>query len=357
MKSDDRSEQAGAKDRLSGAETVELSRQIAGLASAGLPLAHGLMALGEELPRGRLRRSMNDLAKTLESGTTLDQALAQQGDRIPPHLRGLVIAGLRSGRLGDTLRRFSEYAAIGTELQRRLWLSLAYPILTICTALALLFFVCVVLVGQFEAIYKSFYIPLPGMTVALISIAQVVRMVWTPAVIVVAIIVFGWIGGRLFLPPPLRRSLAGQLPLIGRVWRTSSLAEFCHLLALLLESRLPLPEALRLTGEGVQDSIVDGSCREMASAIESGRSLSQAMAKEALFPLGLPRLVRWAENHESLPEVLHMAGAMFESLGRSYSIFVGTILNVICVVLVFHLVLFIPALFLPLVSVISALSG
>ena len=143
MKSDDRSEQDGAKDRLSGAETVELSRQIAGLASAGLPLAHGLMALGEELPRGRLRRSMNDLAKTLESGTTLDQALAQQGDRIPPHLRGLVIAGLRSGRLGDTLRRFSEYVAIGTELQRRLWLSLAYPILTICTALALLFFVCV----------------------------------------------------------------------------------------------------------------------------------------------------------------------------------------------------------------------
>ena len=176
--------QNGPGGRLSGAEAAELSRQIAGLASAGLPLAHGLIALGEELPRGRLRRSMNELARTLESGVTLDQALEEQRDTIPPHLRGLVIAGLRSGRLGDILSRFSQYVGVGTELKRRLWLSLAYPILTVCTALALFFFVCVILVGQFEAIYRDFNIPLPRMTVALISIARVVNTAWAPVAIV-----------------------------------------------------------------------------------------------------------------------------------------------------------------------------
>ena len=70
--------------RLSGAEAAELSRQIAGLASAGLPLASGLVALGEELPRGRLRRSMNELARTLESGVTLDQALKTRATGFPP---------------------------------------------------------------------------------------------------------------------------------------------------------------------------------------------------------------------------------------------------------------------------------
>ena len=151
------------------------------------------------------------------------------------------------------------------------------------------------------------------MTIALIAIARVVNTAWAPMVIVAGIVFFGWLAGRLFLTPPLRRGLAGRLPLIGRVWRATSLAEFCHLLALLLESQLPLPEALRLTGEGVQDSDIDASCRLMASQVESGRSLSQAMEKVRLFPAGLPRLVRWAENQESLPEVLHMAGAMFES--------------------------------------------
>jgi type II secretory pathway component PulF len=357
VKSHDSSGQNGAGGRLTGSETAELSRQIAGLTSAGLPLANGLMALGQELPRGRLRRSMNELAATLESGVTLDEALDQQRNRIPPHLRGLVIAGLKSGRLGDTLSRFSEYVAIGTELERRLWLSLAYPILTVGTALALFFFVCVILVSQFERIYYDFNIPLPGMTIALISIARIVNTAWAPTVIIAGVVFVSWLAGRLFLTPPIRRALAGRLPLIGRVWRYTSLAEFCHLLALLLESQLPLPEALRLTGEGVQDSDIDASCRVMASQVESGRSLSRAMEKVWLFPAGLPRLVRWAENQESLPEVLHMTGAMFEARGRSYSTFVGTVLNVLCVLIVFQMVWFVPALFLPLITLISRLSG
>jgi type II secretory pathway component PulF len=349
--------QNGSGGRLSGSEAAELSRQIAGLASAGLPMAHGLIALGEELPRGRLRRSMNELARTLESGVTLDQALDKQSDTIPPHLRGLVVAGLRSGRLGDILSRFSQYVGVGTELKRRLWLSMAYPILTVCTALALVFFVCVVLVGQFERIYRDFNIPLPMMTNGLISIARVVNTAWVPVAIVGGMLLLGWLAGRFLLPPTIRRGLAGRLPIIGRVWRATSLAEFCHLLALLLESELPLPEALRLTGEGVQDSDVDAACRQMASQVESGRSLSQAMEKVWLFPVGLPRLVRWAETQESLPEVLHMAGSMFESRGRSYSSFVGTVLNVFCVLLVFQMVLVVPALFLPLITLISRLSG
>ena len=347
----------GAGGRLSGVEAAELSRQIAGLTSAGLPLAHGLIALGEELPRGRLRRSMNDLAETLESGIPLDEALDEQKKRIPPHLRGLVIAGLRSGRLGDTLSRFSSYVAIGTELERRLWLSLAYPILTVVTALALFFFVCVILVSQFEAIYRDFNIPLPGMTVALIAIARIVNTAWAPTLIVVGTVFGSWLVARLFLTPPFRRALAGRLPLVGRVWRATSLAEFCHLLALLLESRLPLPEALRLTGEGVQDADVDASCRSIAGQVESGRSLARAMENATLFPVGFPHLLRWAENQEALPEVLHMAGAMFEARGRSCATFVGTVLNVLCVLIVFQMVWFVPALFLPLITLISRLSG
>ena len=131
------SDRNGAGGRLTGAEASELSRHIAGLTSARLPLASGLVALGEELPRGRLRRSMNDLARTLESGVSLEQAVKDEHDKIPPHLRGLVIAGARSGELGAILSRFTQYSSIGAELTRTLWLSLAYPILVAVAAVAL----------------------------------------------------------------------------------------------------------------------------------------------------------------------------------------------------------------------------
>jgi type II secretory pathway component PulF len=191
----------------------------------------------------------------------------------------------------------------------------------------------------------------------LLYFAGIVDKSWAPVVIVASTLLLGWLAARIFLTPPMRRGLAGRLPLVGTVWRATSLAEFSHLLALLLESHLPLPEALRLAGEGVQDADVDASCRSMANQVEQGRLLSYAMEKEWLFPLGLPRLVRWAENEKSLPEVLHMAGAMFESRARSYSTFVGTVLNVLCVLLVLSMVLVVPALFMPLITLISRLSG
>jgi general secretion pathway protein F len=342
---------------LSGAETAELSGQIANLAGAGLPLASGLAALGEELPRGRLRQSMNELAATLETGVPLDRALEIHGARIPPHLRGLVTAGLRSGRLGDVLNRFSQYVGVGTELKRRLWLSLAYPILTVCFASALFFLVSVVLVGQFESIYRDFAIPLPAVTIAILFVGRIVSTVWPPLLIVGAAVVCSWLAARVLLPRGWRRAVAGRLPLVGTVWHSTSLAEFCHLLALLLENQLPMPEALRLTGEGVQDADIDSSCQAMAKKVESGRLLSQAMEERRSFPFGLPRLVRWAENEQGLPEVLHMAGAMFESRARSHSTFVGTVFNVLCVLLVLAMVMVIPALFLPLITLISKLSG
>jgi type II secretory pathway component PulF len=347
----------GALGGLNGAETAQLSQQIAGLTRAGLPLGAGLTALSEELPRGALRRSMVELAQTLDSGLPLDQAIESQRGRIPIHLRGLVIAGIRSGNLGDFLSRFSGYMGIGTEVRRRLWLNLAYPLVTACAALALFVLVSTLLISQFESIYTNFNIPLPGMTRAILAMSAVVNAVWLPVTIVLGICVCAWLAGRAFLSSTLRRSLAGRLPFVGVVWRTTSLAEFCHLLALLLESHLPLPEALRLTGEGVQDADVDETCQAMAVQVESGRSLAEAMTEKWLFPPGLPNLLRWAERDKSLPEVLHMAGEMFEARARAYSTFTGTVVTVLCVLLVLSIVMLIPGLFLPLITLISRLSG
>src|SRR5271166_3568621 len=136
---------SGTSGRLTGLEAADLSSQIAGLARSGLPLEQGLAALAEELPRGRLRRSIDELARTLESGIPLDQAVKAQERSIPPHLRGLVLAGMRLGDMSNLLDRFSEYISIGSELKRKLWLSLAYPAVTAGIAVALFVVVCGVL--------------------------------------------------------------------------------------------------------------------------------------------------------------------------------------------------------------------
>jgi general secretion pathway protein F len=344
--------------RLNGDESLELTAQLSGLARAGMPLASSLAALAEELPRGRLRRAMADLARGLEEGRPLGEAIADQGGRIPPQLRGLVAAGARSGRLGEVLGEFSQYATIGVDLRRRLRLNLAYPALSLLVTVAVFAFVGIVVVPQFEAIFRDFGIPLPGMTILLIELANRTSAMWwtllSLGLTLVAIIAAAY----LVLPTATVRSLAARLPILGGVWRWSALSEFCHWLGLLLENHLPMPEALRLAGEGVQDSGLRAASRRMAEGVEDGQTLAQAMADSRPFPPRLPRLLLWGEKRGTLPQVLHMIGEMFAARASAHSGFAAAALSVACFILIILGVnLIILGLMLPMITLISRLSG
>ncbi len=248
--------------------------------------------------------------------------------------------------------------SIGTELKRKLWLSLAYPILSMLAAITLFVFVNVVLVSKFESIFLDFGIPLPRLTVGLILMSRFLREGWPALLIAAGVIAVLWLVLRVVLKSPDRRSLATRIPVLGGVWRYTSWAEFCHLLALLLESRLTLPEALRLAGEGVQNTDLDRACQTMASDVERGGTLAQAMASRPELPSGLARLLRWAAKQNAIAEILHMAGEMFEARAKGQAMFAGTVMAVLSVVIVlwgaFSVVV---GLMLPLVTLISKLSG
>lgn len=343
---------------LRGEEALELSAQLSGLARAGLPLAPSLAAMAEELPRGRLRRALAELAVALEAGRTVDQAIGDQSRRIPPHLRGLVAAGVRSGRLGEVLGEFSRYATTGVELRRRLRLNLAYPAFSLLITLAVFSFIGIAVVPQFEAIFRDFGIPLPGITMFVIGLTRGTAGLWNTLGVLAGLIVAVVVAANLFLPTATLRGLAARVPLLGGVWRWTSLAEFCHWLALMLEHRLPMAEALRLSGEGVQDSGLRSGAGRMAAAVEDGESLAQAMSDCRPFPPRLPRLIHWGEKRGTLPEVLHMAGDMFAARASAHSSFAAAALSVLCfVVIILGVILVILGLFLPMISLISRLSG
>lgn len=343
--------------RLNGPETTELVRQMSSLTKSGVPLGRGMEALALELPRGRLRTSFLDLAGSLESGLSLEQAIGDQGHRFPPHLRGLAIAGARTGRLGETLTRLSGYLGVGDEIKRSLRLRLAYPVITLLATFSIFLFICLYVVGQFNSIYKDVGIPLPGIMLVLLSVAWGVNVMLVPGMVAIGCALVLWILGRLVLSEPRRRWLAARLPIAGSLWRTITLAEYCHLLGLLIESGLPLPEALPLAAEGVRDADFDRAAQVMGRDVAGGRSLARAMLGARIFPPGLPRLVHWAEQHMSLPEVLHMAGSMFEARARAQAAVVAAIAVGGCMLFVIFQMLVIPALFLPLITLISRLSG
>jgi general secretion pathway protein F len=352
------SERVGTRRPLTPEETARLSDQIGDVARSGLPLGPGLSALSEELPPGPLRSSLRELSAALSRGVSLDVAVEEQEGRVPPHLRGLLLGGLRSGRLDEILGHFSQFISIGTELKRKLWLSLAYPIMSMVVALAIFIFIHAYVVATFDSIFRDFGIPLPGLTLGMLLVSRVMRAVWPALTILSAAIIVVWLTLQCFMKAADRGSLATKIPIIGRVWMFIAWAEFCHLLALLLESRLTLPEAVRLAGEGVQNRDLDRACHTMAHDVEEGRSLAEAMRGRAEFPPGLSRLIRWAGDNNAIAEILHIAGEMFEARARAQATFAGTVMAVLSVVIILWGVFaVIGGLMLPLVTLIARLSG
>jgi type II secretory pathway component PulF len=343
--------------KLTESEAGELSERIAAMARSGLPLGPGLFAIAEEIPAGTLQDVMRRIAEAIDSGSTLEEAIQAKGGPLPPQLRGLILAGLRTGRVGDLMGRFSIYSSTGNELRRRLRLGLAYPIISSMITLVLFSFACLVLVPQFEVIFRDFSLPIPKLTAVLFEISHVFLWAWPGLVAVLVLCFVVWVLD-LLLNRSIRSSLVGRIPLVGGVWRWTSLAEFFHLLALLLEGEVPMPEALRLAGDGVGDRSLKRAGEHVARSVESGRSLADSMESDRRFPRGFILLLRWAEKPGSLPDVLHMIGQMFEVRAEERLTFAAILTSTISVTLIVcGAFLVILGLMLPLVTLISKLSG
>ncbi len=151
-------------EKLSAEETAELAARMADLTKAGLPLGEGLRALAGELSGRRLRRVLRALADQLDAGADLAVAVESQSARLPTCLRGLVLAGLRSGRLAETLEEYVDLQRSQSELRRRLWLSLAYPLMLLLCLTALVVVVRLYLLDEYQGIAWGFGVQLPAVS-------------------------------------------------------------------------------------------------------------------------------------------------------------------------------------------------
>ncbi len=345
-------------ERLSHGEASELARQIAGLAGAGLPLPSGLRALGDELQAGPLRTSLRLLADDLEAGMPLEQAVEDLGHRLPPHVRGLILAASRSGRLSEVLGEFVAYQDVGTKIRRTLWISLLYPMALVLTSLVLFVFLSLVAAREFGSIFRDFGVNLPVLTVHMLAVAEGIASVgWWLLIGPILTIVVAWLMARMLFRADERRRFLHSVPLFGPLWRWSAMAEFCQILSLLVDAEMPLPEAVGLAGASTQDAALTTTCNEVAGDLERGEDLANALARHHIFPEGFARFLEWAQSSRSMGEALRLAGEMFETQARSQARLIARLGTVLSVVLVlWWTTLVVIALFWPMMRFITLLA-
>ncbi len=344
----------GPDERLSTEEAAELAGQVAELAKAGLPLASGLRALADELAGSRLAPVLGNVARRLESGESLTEAIEAQGPRFPERVRGLIEAGVRSGRLGETLEEFVDLHRGQIELRRRVWTTLAYPITLLLIAAVLFVFMQACVVSQFALIFEDFETEVPIMTRIVLQFSGSISWLMLGIVLfLLGLAALVWlVPGSIWIARMMH-----AVPLLGPLWRSNRLWQFSRLMALLIDQEVPLPEAVRLAGGNLGDADLTAGAHRLAGACENGLSLSDGLDATRQFPASLMPLVAWGERNSAMSDAFRAAAEMFEGRVETQHVLTGTIMLPTIFVLVLALLSFVVvAMFMPLICLIQNLT-
>ncbi len=290
-----------APEELPRGDLILLTRHLEALSSAGVPIAHGLEALGREQRRERLGRIGRKLALAIARGKTLSQAMGGFPRVFRPYYVGAVEAGERSGRLPEVLRMLADYLEREDELFEETRTAARYPlfVLLYCSLAGIaLFGFALPAVGS---LYPMLGRPLPEFTAALLGAREFVLTFW-PAFLWGAAIAAALIA--LAASAPRAGAFLGalllKLPFFRRYLGRPETARLARLLALLAAAGIPLPEAIDLIGRSLQNPALRAETARIARGIRSGRRLSDLLLSSRLLPASLAEAAAAADVGERL---------------------------------------------------------
>lgn len=339
----------GHSTRLSASALVLLTRQLATLFSAGLPLDEVLAAAAEGAD-GAMRTVTLALRARVMEGSSLAQALAEFPATFPPLYRASVAAGEQAGRLGIVLTQLAAHLESRDALRRRVIAALAYPALLLFFALLVVSGLMLYVVPEVTGVFVRNGQSLPWATRALLAISAGLQAgVWwllTLTLAVVAALMAAW-RSAAFVRWRHRRWL--RVPLLSRFLIALDSARYARTLALLGASAVPLLDAMSLANATVANQQLRAALIHAAVRVREGAPLAQALSGTGWFPPLALRLIASGERAGRLDAMLDEAAAQLErELDMVLSVLMAA-LGPVVIIAVGGLVLFIVlAILLPI---------
>jgi len=294
--------------RLSAQENALVTRQLASLLVAGLPLDEALAALADQAERAYVGELLAAIRAEVVGGSSLSVALAQHPKDFPDIYRALVSAGEHSGNLGLVLSRLADYIESRNALTSKIKLAFTYPAIVTVVAFAIVIFLLSYVVPQVVSVFANTKQKLPTLTIIMLWLSDFVRnWGWLAAIVLAAI---GVLIRNLLKQPALRLSWHKWLltaPLFGKLVRGYNTARFASTLAILTSAGVPILRGLQAAGETLNNVALKTNVEDASTRVREGTSLARALAAQNQFPPVLVHLIRSGEATGNLPAMLERA--------------------------------------------------
>ena len=335
------------------------TRQLATLVDAGLPLLRGLRVLEKQERNANLKKILAELATSIEGGSTFSEALAQHPKVFNKLFVNMVKAGELGGVLEVVLKRLAEFSEKAQKIKGKVKAAMFYPVAVMVVAVGIMILLMTFVVPKFKDVFAGMNITMPKFTLLVLWLSQTIKdnILATMGACAVVVVMF-----LLFIKTKFGCRVWDQFklkaPPVGQVVTKVSISRFCRTLGTLVSSGVPILQALTIVRETAGNVIISNAVSKVHESVKEGETITAPLEASRVFPPIVVSMVDVGEQTGALPEMLlKIADNYDEEVDNAVSAMTSLLEPIMIVFLAVIVGSIVIAMFLPLIAMISNMSG
>jgi len=336
------------------------TRQLATLVDAGLPLLRGLRVLEKQERSPTLKRILGELALAIEGGSTFSEALAQHPKVFNKLFVNMVKAGELGGVLEVVLKRLAEFSEKAQKIKGKVKAALFYPVAVLIVAMGILTLLMVYVVPKFKEVFGGMNMTLPWFTSFVLAVSDIVKQHFLPTIgaVAVCVVIFLIIINKTKTGRYFWDKIKLKLPPVGQVITKVSISRFTRTLGTLVSSGVPILQALMIVKETAGNVIIANAVTKVHESVKEGETITAPLESSRVFPPMVVSMVDVGEQTGALPEMLlKIADNYDEEVDNAVSAMTSLLEPIMIIFLAVVVGSIVIAMFLPLIKMITVMSG
>ena len=336
------------------------TRQLATLVDAGLPLLRGLRVLEKQERNANLKKILGELALSIEGGSTFSEGLAQHPKVFNKLFVNMVKAGELGGVLEVVLKRLAEFSEKAQKIKGKVKAALFYPVAVLIVAVGIMILLMCFVVPKFKDVFAGMGFALPGFTVFVLAVSDMIKnhILETMGAVAAFVVVFMIITGKTKLGRLLWDKFKLKMPALGPVISKVAISRFTRTLGTLVSSGVPILQALTIVRETSGNVVIANAIGKVHESVKEGETITAPLEASGVFPPMVVSMVDVGEQTGAMPEMLlKIADNYDEEVDNAVAAMTSLLEPIMIVFLAVIVGSIVIAMFLPLIAMISNMSG
>ena len=342
-------------------QLTTLTRQLAVLLDAGLPLIRSLRTLQRQAKNPTMEKILNRVAVTVESGSTFSEGLSQYPASFDRLYLNMVRAGEASGKMELILDRLAQFMEKAAKIQGKVKSAMTYPIVVLTVAVGITIGLMVFIVPKFQEVFTDLLegAELPAITQFVMDASNTLKENIVTILLIIGLIVVGlMMANKTSSGKWMIDFVKYNMPLIGPIIQRSSISKLARTLGTLISSGVPVLSALQIVRDTSGNELVSQAVQQVHDAVKEGEMMAPTFAASKIFPEMVISMIEVGEETGRLPEMLDkIADTYDDEVDNAVSALTSMIEPLLMVFLAVIVGTIVIAMFAPMITMIDKMSA